>query len=319
MRDHSESSESPWTSALQRGDFESAWQISDSVLHQRRVDGIDCSAWPRHEQFIWKGESLDGKRVLVRCYHGLGDTIQFVRFLPQLRARAAHVTLWVQPELIELLGHAKGIDCLLPLHDGSPQVEYDADIELMELPHALRLSCDEIGCEQPYLDIPQHRRERHGPLRVGIIWRSGDWDPHRSISAEHLRPLSRVADVRWFSLQYPPQPLPFAASDMACKRILTMATRMCTLDLVISVDTMGAHLAGALHIPVWTCLPQVADWRWFDHPSITRWYPSMRLIRQPTAGAWGAVVEQLTDLLRDLRHPSATRCIRSAGYRASSG
>jgi hypothetical protein len=98
----------------------------------------------RHLQRIWLGEDLAGKRVLVRCYHGLGDTIQFIRFAKPLRAVASEVIVWAQPELIPLLRAAEGVDRLIPLHDGTPDVGYDVDIEIMELAHALRVTTDII-------------------------------------------------------------------------------------------------------------------------------------------------------------------------------
>src|SRR5205085_11298386 len=99
-------------------------------------------------------EPLRDKRVLVRCYHGLGDTIQFCRLLAPLRKTAREVILWCQGELIPLLGTLHGVDCLLPLHDGAPEVDYDVDIEIMEIAHALRVDRRHIACCFPYLTAP---------------------------------------------------------------------------------------------------------------------------------------------------------------------
>ena len=109
--------------------------ISDEVLEQRREHAVDCSSWPRHEQFFYDGASLDGKSVLVRFYHGLGDAIMVSRFLPRLRMRARKVTAWISTPLIELLRQIGGVDEFLPLHDGSPVASRDVDIESMELIH----------------------------------------------------------------------------------------------------------------------------------------------------------------------------------------
>src|SRR5215217_4156499 len=108
----------PWVHAMQHGDFARAWAISDTVLRERAR--VPCAHWPRHLQYIWDGSSLKGKRVLVRCYHGLGDTVQFIRYAPQIRAIAREVIVWAQPALLPLLRTARGIDRLLPLHDGAP-------------------------------------------------------------------------------------------------------------------------------------------------------------------------------------------------------
>jgi hypothetical protein len=288
------------------GDFAAAWQISDEVLQRRLLAGEDCSERPRHLQFVWNGEPLDGKRVLVRCYHGLGDTIQFVRLLAELRPRVAEITLWVQPQLVELLSAVRGVDRVLPLHDGTPDVACDADIELMELPHALRLTLDTIPNRVPYLYVPaaRRRRPRWPPRDVGLVWRAGDWVAQRSIPRSAIAPLGEVEGVRWYSLQYPPQPLPFDAIDLACRDMQRMASRMLTLDLLISVDTMAAHLAGALALPVWTLLHEDCDWRWQAGRDDTPWYPTMRLFRRQGGEEWGAVIDRLVAALTAARRPA---------------
>src|SRR4051812_11338427 len=179
-------------SAMRRGDFAAAWRLSDAALQQRLQDGRDERLRPRHLQQVWDGRPLAGQRVLVRCYHGLGDTMQFVRLLPLLRRRAREVILWAQPQLLDVLATAAGFDRLLPLHDGDPDVARDADIELMELPHILRLDCAEIPQQVPYL-LRELRRRSRAPAtrrRVGIAWRAGAWDAARSITAGQLAPLA---------------------------------------------------------------------------------------------------------------------------------
>src|SRR5438105_284285 len=126
----------PWMKHMLLGEFEEAWKISDAVLQSR--SGKPCWHLPRHQQYIWDGLSLNGKRVLVRCYHGLGDTIQFIRYVPALKEIAKEVIVWVQPPLIPILQTMEGIDKLLPLHDGVADVDYDVDIEVMELSHIFR-------------------------------------------------------------------------------------------------------------------------------------------------------------------------------------
>lgn len=304
MLQHQVAHSDAWIAAVWRGDMGSAWRISDAVLAQRNAAATDCSAWPRHLQFVWNGSPFDGRHVLVRCYHGLGDTIQFARFLRNLRARAGRVTLWAQPPLMELLGSVAGIDAMLPLHDGVPDADYDVDMELMEVPHALRVTSDDLPARQPYISVPASPAERRDSLlRVGLVWRAGPWDRQRSIPIEMLAPLKRVPNVHWYSLQYPCEPPPFPAGNAACRNIVLMAGHMRGLDLIISVDTMTAHLAGALGLPVWLVLPHAADWRWFDHPTKSVWYPTMRLLRQPSPGAWPALVREVESSL-SARNPS---------------
>src|SRR5258708_16094591 len=140
-----------WTAAMRRGDFMAAWAISDEVLRRRFESGQRCWGWPRHLQHVWRGEALRDKRVLVRCYHGLGDTIQFIRFAAPLRRLARHTVFWVQPELLELAKAAPGVDRAIPLHEGAPEVAYDVDIEIMELPHAFPIPPQTLPPRIPYL------------------------------------------------------------------------------------------------------------------------------------------------------------------------
>jgi hypothetical protein len=284
---------------MERGEFLAAWEISDAILLRRQVQRIDCSRWPRHEQFIWNGAPFAARHALVRCYHGLGDTLQFVRLLPLLRAQAREVTLWVQPPLLELLQGIAGADRLLPLHDGVPRVDYEVDVELMELAHALRLLPEQIPAP-PYLYVPPaEQKHAAGARHVGIAWLGGNWNAHRSISAELLQPLAGLAPIRWHSLQFGIARPPLGAAVVPRQDVRSVARYMRTLDLVISVDTMTAHLAGALGMPTWTLLPKPCDWRWLDAGACTPWYPSMRLFRQRTSGDWREVIEDVRQALRE--------------------
>jgi hypothetical protein len=320
----------PWMAHMRRGDFAAAWRICDEVLQRRRAASENCSSWPRHLQFVWDGEPLDGKRVLVRCYHGLGDTIQFVRLLAMLRPRVAEITLWCQPQLVELLRTVRGADRVLTLHAGEPDVDYDSDVELMELPHVLRLTLDDIPRNVPYLKAghsslpsgpgfsPPHEM-RNGPLSCGLVWRAGDWFPQRSLPDEALALLGDVEGVRWCSLQYPAQGLPFASVDLACADVCEMAKRMQQLDLIISVDTMAAHLAGALALPVWTLLHEDCDWRWLAQRDDSPWYPTMQLFRQPPDGGWESVIDRLREALRAPQGVAARSCTRVLDHRTCDG
>jgi hypothetical protein len=304
-----------WVQAMRRGDFATAWGISDGVLKHRLRTGEMCDDWPRHLQFIWRGESLTGQRLFVRCYHGLGDTIQFVRLLATPRLRASEITLWAQPQLLALLRTVRGIDRLLPLHEGEPNVDYDVDVELMELPHALRLDASDLPGPLPYIYVsapaPGHVRTR----RIGVCWQSGDWRTQRSIPGKALRPWASLPDIRWFNLQYPPAPCELPAAPIGCKEIAELAVRLRLLDLVITVDTMIAHLAGALGLPVWLLLDHDPDWRWMADRSDSPWYPTMRLFRQRSPGDWPGVIEAVRSELAGGIKP--VRGIGSSGYKAS--
>jgi hypothetical protein len=292
---------------MRRGAFEEAWTISDAVLRARV--GVPCWHWPRHQQYLWDGTPLAGKRVLVRCYHGLGDTIQCIRYAPLIQDMAREVTVWAQPALLPLLRTMRGIDRLLPLHDGAPDVEYDVDVESMELPHIFRTTLATIPAEIPYLHIAPAALPRQGRIAVGLVWASGDWEhERRSIPWPLLAPLATVPGVTLYILQRGPAldhhqhgvGMLAGADD-----VVEAARLMRALDLVISVDTMAAHLAGALGVPVWTLLDAAADWRWMDAREDSPWYPTMRLFRQQCPGVWEPVITRVMAEL--MRFPSTVR------------
>jgi hypothetical protein len=290
-----------WLEHMRNGEFEAAWQVSDFLLRRRPAPAPPTL--PRHVQWIWSGTPLDNRRVLIRCYHGLGDTIQFIRYATRVREVASRVIVWCQPTLIPLLEHVDGIDELLPLHDGAPDAEYDVDVEVMELPFAFRTTVHSIPAAVPYIRVPGVGR-RSGDVRpvrdVGIVWKAGTWAPHRSLTFDELAPLIDVP-VNWHILQTGPGLEEWTAGTGqladACEPLGT-ARSMLNLDLVITIDSMPAHLAGALGVPVWALLPAEADWRWMRHRSDSPWYPTMRLFRQTTAGEWADVVRRVADELR---------------------
>ncbi len=293
----------PWQDAMRRGDFAEAWRISDALLPSLRDQ--DRRIVPRHLQSIWDGSSVVGKRVLARCYHGLGDTIQFIRYAALLKRVAAEVIVWVQPSLIPLLRSAKGIDRLLPLHDGEPDVDYDVDLELNELPYVFRTTLSDIPAEVPYLHVkPATLPHTLKKIRVGLIWQSGDWDASRSIRFSTVASLANVPGVEWHILQRDARRAGWDGKFGVVsggENPLDDARVMRALDLVISVDTMTAHLAGALGCQTWTLLPFTADWRWMEDREDSPWYPTMRLFRQPKEGDWSGLVEDVEiELTRNL-------------------
>jgi len=287
-----------WLHAMRLGDFDSAWKISDAIL--RIPDQTDL---PRWFQRVWDGSSVTDKRVLVRCYHGLGDTIHFIRYATLLKAISAEVIVWTQPSLIPLLRSVRGIDQLLPLHDGAPEVEYDVDLELNELPHLFRTTLASIPADVPYIFVEPASLPRNGRLRVGLIWQSGDWDERRSVSFSEVKRLEQVRGIEWHILQ---RDASRAGWDSSFGSIsggdnpLDDARIMRALDLIISVDTMTAHLAGALGVPTWTLLPVEADWRWMLDRDDTPWYPTMRLFRQREEGKWDTVIDDVAMQLSKL-------------------
>ncbi len=250
--------------------------------------------------------------MLVRCYHGLGDTIQFARFLPALRQIAQSVTVWCQPELISLISRVDGVDRAMPLHDGRPDADFDVDIEIMELAHAMRAGRDLVAIREPYLDVGIYHPpsvSAESAFSIGLVWEVGNWDKRRSIPARLLRSLN-TNGVRLCSLQRWPEPgavETIGADDFSTPDIDTLACQLMRLDLLLCVDTMVAHLAGALGREAWVMLHADCDWRWPVSGSSSLWYPRARLFHQSSAGDWIGVVDQVREALGerlDGRKPS---------------
>jgi hypothetical protein len=287
-----------WRRHMRRGEFEAAWTIGDRDLGQPRE--ADAFTRPRHQQRIWDGQPIDGRRVLVRCYHGLGDTIQFARFLPVLAARAASVVVWAQPALIPLL---RTIDAPLrfePLHDGVPDVGHDVDVEVMELAWLLRITPAALPAGVPYLRVASEPRDVAAARTIGVVWRGGDWDPARSLPASTMSRLVDVPGVRCVAFDPRPTGADRAGWRGAWRPIddlvrLARAFRAC--DLIVTVDTMAAHLAGALGVPVWTLLSSDPDWRWMEDRNDSPWYPTMRLFRRDAGASWDPVVDAVASAL----------------------
>ena len=282
---------------MRRGEFEAAWTLNDG-LRRSAPPGGD-SHLPRDVQMVWDGSPVDGRRVLVRCYHGLGDTIQFIRYARVLRPRVARLVVWTQPELIPLLASVEGVDEALPLHEGDPDVPSDVTAEIMELPYLLRTTVATIPARVPYVDVAPASLDRTSGPAVGIVWRAGDWAPDRSIPFAALDSL-RQAPVTWYVLQGRPglaeRPADFGIAA-GTDDLVEAARAVRGLDLLITIDSMPAHLAGALGTPVWTLLCADADWRWMERRDDSPWYPTMRLFRQDRQGDWGPVVDRVTAAL----------------------
>lgn len=284
---------------MRAGNFESAWQFSDEVL--KLGLNRDYQNLPRHYQCIWDGTPLHNKRVFIRCYHGLGDTIQFIRYAPMLKAIAGEVIVWVQPTLTDLLKTTDGIDQLMPLHDGTPEIEYDADIEIMELPHYFRTTLSTIPATVPYIHVVPLPLPGKNKRRVALVWQAGDWDQSRNIPFDQLKPLFEIEGTDFYILQANAQTAgwePGSGIYPGEFSVDEFAAILKSMDLLITVDSMPAHLAGALNVPVWVLIKKHADWRWMENRSDSPWYPSMKLFRQATPGDWKEPIQEITEALK---------------------
>lgn len=290
-----------WTEAMRAGDFARAWAITDRDLAALAL--VPKHTGPRHLQRIWRGEELANKRVLVRCYHGLGDTIQFLRFMPALKGIARSVTVWCQAELLPLVDLTEGVDRAIPLHDGTPCAEFDVDIEIMEVPHAIRADRGAVEMRAPYLNLPPGDASaglagQCRSLTVGLVWEVGAWDKRRAVPPALLTRVAGSGRTLYSLQRGAGTEIPEAvARDISTPDIVALGHLIRRLDLVICVDTMVAHLAGALGCETWVLLHADCDWRWPASGSRTFWYPSLRLVRQRTQGNWDEVIEEVRQML----------------------
>jgi hypothetical protein len=308
-----------WLAAMRRGDWEAAWRATDRIELPRRARQHAPGFERRPEQLRWDGTPTAGQRVLVRCEHGLGDTLQFMRFLPHLGARELHFL--VQPPLVQLLRGAPGLGAVRNYWTDDPLPPHDVDMEVMELAYALRATPATPPAPYPHLRTQLPPADAlgiadDGRLRVGLLWAASEWDTSRSVPLQALAPLFALEGARFFSLQQGA-----AAGDPLLERLgierLSSRTQdigmagaaMCALDVIVTVDAMPAHLAGTLGRPTWVLLKHDADWRWMEGRGDSPWYPSARLFRQPQPGDWESVVKAVA---RELRAMARARQAQAA-------
>lgn len=282
---------------LAQGDYRQGWRLYE---WRWRLPGIEDIQRPEP---LWRGEDLAGKSILLYAEQGLGDGIQFSRYAALIREKGARVTLLCQPTLKRLFDSLAGVDRLAVSGEGVPACDYRAP--LLSLPGVLQTEAATIPATVPYLSVDAGlcdawRRRLQSPFRrsIGVIWRSASKNSQaRAMKAQDLAPLFRLQGVRFIGLQkdMPAEDAAFVQgaanfTDVSADLhdFADTAAAMTALDLVISIDTAGLHLAGALGRPVWAALPFSAEWRW-GLADVTPWYPGMRLFRQPAPGDWAAV------------------------------
>jgi tetratricopeptide (TPR) repeat protein len=300
-----------WNLALLKlltGDFAAGWAAREARWRIPSLSGH----YPKFEKPLWRGEeAVAGKTILVHVDEGLGDTIQFARYVPMVAARGARVVLVVADALRQLLSGLSGVVQCLPLSAGGLP-DFDMHCPLTSLPLMLGTTLDSIPAEISYLPQPATERiraweDRLGPRdrpRVGLVW-SGELshknDHNRSIPLQMLTRLLDV-DATFVSLQKDPRPADrivlVERGDMIdltahLKDFTETAALTACLDLVITVDTSVAHLAGAMGRPTWIMLPATPDYRWLLHRNDSPWYPSVRLFRQDAARDYAPVLDRM--------------------------
>jgi len=264
----------------------------------------------------WNGKGFVGKKLLVFDEQGLGDVLQFVRYLPQVKKLGGSVIFETRPPLFGLLRDFPGIDHLTGW-DAMPPGACDFVIPLMSLPKILGTTLATIPNSVPYLHadvnkVAYWRRRLGGPsVKVGLVWAGNpksELDGVRSCKLAEFWPLFGVSGVRFYSLQYGramnqiealPREMQVVNLGKELPDFSDVAAAVDNLDLVISVDTAVVHLAGAMAKPVFTILGSDPDWRWMLNRNDSPWYPTMRLFRQKQTGEWPAVFSEASHALRE--------------------
>ena len=300
-------------SLLLHGDFEEGWREYEWRMQVEEMRS-------QHREFNvprWNGEMLNGERVLIYSEQGFGDTLHFARYAMLAAARGATVVLEVQPSLTRWCAALPGVkECVA---QGVTPAEFELFAPLMSLPYILGTGSTIPLPVAPRLDTCRTEEERHrSKLQVGMVWAGNPnhvMDRLRSTRLQQWSGLARIPGVEFTSLQVGEATaqieegdhgFQFVEDSRNVRDFADAAEMIAGLDLVITVDTSVAHLAGSMGKPVWILLYNVVDWRWGLTSDRTAWYPSARLFRQVTPGDWSAVFTKLetslAELVSTLRH-----------------
>ena len=296
---------------LQMGHWQAGWTEYEWRWKYWEQEGRPA---PVFEQPRWDGSPLEGRTILLYAEQGFGDTLQFIRYASLVAERGGRVVVACPAPLIEVLIGCPGIDRLIPMDGPFPAIDVQAP--LMSLPHIFQTTPDTVPASIPYLFADAVRveswRQTLGQLRdapgeasfeIGIAWQGNPKfrsDRDRSFGLKEFAPLAELSGVRLVSLQFgagteqlPPLLDTWPLIDLGDLDFRDTASVMRNLDLVVSVDSAPAHLAGALGVPVWVALPFASDFRWFLDREDSPWYPTMRLFRQRKPGRWPDVFERM--------------------------
>jgi|CXWL01.1.fsa_nt_gi tetratricopeptide (TPR) repeat protein len=308
--------EAHWNFALQSlllGEFGPGWRAYE---WRTRLPNLE-RPWPYADRDHWDGEPLEGKVILLHAEQGFGDAIQFVRYAPLVAARGGRVIVSCQPKLKALLQCVQGVSAVLI--EGEPP-PFDVCASLMSLPRIFETTLKTIPAPIPYIR-PDPEKARHwkgrlaahgAPLKVGLFWATdakSTLSPLKSLTLDMLAPLGGDPGVLFFSLQqgaaagqasHPPGGMAMVDLGAELGDFSDTAALISNLDLIISIDTATAHLAGAMGLPVWTLTHFPPDWRWLIGRGDSPWYPTMRLFRKGGADTWAQVIGRVGEALRQL-------------------
>lgn len=303
------------------GDFKNGWEHYEWRWKTLTDDPVNRDLGKP----IWNGENINGRTILIHAEQGLGDSFQFIRYAKKLKQMGARVIFAVQKPLVQLLQNCDYLDHVCSLYDKVPV--FDTHIALMSLPKVFRTNFNSIPHEVPYLFAAQNlinhwkkKLAHYTTYNIGICWNGSTHHrspflqatvAEKSIGINLFALLSEVKNVQLFSLQkqtgmHQLENLQFNLItfdddfDTANGRFMDTAAVMKNLDLVITIDTSIAHLAGGLGVSTWILLPHTADFRWLIDRPDSPWYPTMRLFRQKKPGEWKDVMQEVKKELESL-------------------
>jgi tetratricopeptide (TPR) repeat protein len=297
---------------LQMGNYEQGWP--EYEWRWKRKRSRPCG----YRQPLWDGSPLQGRTILLHLEQGLGDTFQFLRFVPLVKDRGGRVLLACPESLRPLLATCPGIDELVPASASLPH--FDVHCPLLSLPLVFGTTLPTVPVYTPYLfadsSLVEHWRQKLSTVqgrKIGIAWHGNPRHKgarHLAVPLREFAPLAKLPGVQLISLQKGPGAEQVQANrghvpvidysadlDETTGAFMDTAAIIRNVDLVVSSDTSIAHLAGALGVPVWVALAASADWRWLLEREDSPWYPGMRLFRQTAWGAWRAVFERMATQL----------------------
>jgi len=287
---------------LLKGEYREGWREYEWRWRKRNFTS------PRRDfpQPLWRGEPIEGRTILIHAEQGFGDTLQFCRYVPLVAAAGARVIFECHPPLAELMKSLVGDVRVIPM--GQPLPDFDLHLPLMSLPLVFGTTVDSIPAATPYLhptkNLPPFRFvpiTSGARFKVGLCWAGKGYpDPRRSCPVELLTPLNELGGITWFSLQVGwkgRMPIEMTDHTAQLKDFADTAALIAQLDLVITIDTSVAHLAGAIGKETWIMLPAAPDWRWMLNREDSPWYPSMKLFRQERPLDWGEVIRGIVSTL----------------------
>ena len=306
---HPQNAEAHWNLSLvllRTGDYARGWKEFEWRLRMPQFGLTRVFAQPQ-----WMGQDVRGKTVLLFTEGGFGDALHFIRYAPAVAGRGARVLLECQPDLVALFESVPGISAIIPR--GQPLPDFDWQVSLQSLPAAFGTTLATVPASVPYLSAPPQRlaawRQRlssDASFKVGLVW-AGSGKLFRSNRVDVFAALADVSGVTFYSLQKgppssqnPPAGMNWIDFTAELEDFADTAALVQQLDLVISVDTSVAHLAGALAKPVWVLLPVMSDFRWLVGRSDSPWYPTMRAFYQTTIGDWQEPVGRMRQALQSL-------------------